>query len=457
MEFVRKEDMETVGNVKRLLEWCSLDPGFGAKFYDDPEGMLKEIGVPYTPDEVSFKPNTDKCDMSMEAAFPGTPAEKYANFVNSKIQHREYLKQSCAPDNKAMRKWRERQTGRCNIQLGARVAAIIQAVFTIELADGCSVGCEFCGLNAGRLKSVFRYTDENAALYNGVITYMKEILGDAAGYGTLYFATEPLDNPDYELFNKDYVKVFGRIPQITTAAAMRHTDRLHKLLKELNEDRGTIYRFSVLSLDTFKQIVEEFTPEELTLVELLPQFSEAPGNHFAKVGRNANDDEEYDDTISCISGFVVNMARKEVKLTTPTTASKDNPTGEIVLYKGNFEDIESFKNLINYCIKTYMSNILGPEEEFKLREGVRFESKEGMDSIICDKGIRYDIPTGNKDDKFDAYELLFEIISDEYMTRREIVTKFNEKLGAMSRPDITFFIINNLWKMGVLETKSGSI
>ena len=45
-----------------------------------------------------------------------------------------------------------------------------------------------------------------------------------------------------------------------------------------------------------KQIVEEFTPEELTLVELLPQFVEAPSNHFAKVGREAmNNGDEYDD------------------------------------------------------------------------------------------------------------------------------------------------------------------
>lgn len=457
MSFVKKEDMETVGNVKRLLEWISIEPGFDSKFQKDPEGMLKEIGVPYTPDEVSFKPGIDANEPVLEAVYKGTPAEKYADFINAKINHREQIKVECKPDNKAMNKWRDRQIGRCNIQLGARVTAIIQSVLTFEIADGCSVGCEFCGLNAGRLKSVYRYTDENAKLFKDIITYMKELLGNAAGHATLYFASEPLDNPDYELFNRDFVEVYGRIPQITTAAAMRHKERLHKLIKELNEDGNTIYRFSVLSRDIFKQIMEEFTAEELTLVELLPQFEEAPGNHFAKVGRCAESDEEYDDTISCISGFVVNMARKEIRLTTPTTASKENPTGEIILFKGNFEDFDSFKEMINYCIKTFMSNVLGPNEGFRLRKGVTFETKDGKDLIIGDKGVRYELAMPNAGEKTDAYKILFEIINENYMTRREIVTKFNEKLGALSRPEITFFIINNLWKMGVLETESGKI
>lgn len=457
MSFVTKENMAVVGNVKRLLEWCALDPDFNEKYSKDPEKMLKEIGVPFTPKEVAFKPRTDLSDLSIHALYPGTPAEVYAAFIDSKLAHREIIKQECAPENKAMRKWRERQVGRCNIQLGARVVGIIQSVLTFELADGCSVGCEFCGLNAGRLKSVYRYTEENKKLFRDVLTYMKELLGDAVSHATLYFASEPLDNPDYELFNKDFVEITGKIPQITTAVAMRHKDRLHKLLEELNEDGNTIYRFSVLSLDIFKQIIEEFSAEELALVELLPQFDEAPSNNFAKVGRHAESEGDYDNTISCISGFVVNMARKEVRLTTPVPASAQYPTGEIILYRGNFEDFESFKSVINYCIKTYMSNILGPEEEFRLRKGVTFEKKDGKDVIIAEKGIKYEFTVDDSDDKIDAYKLIFDIISDEYLTRRSIVSKFNEKLEKMARPEMIFYILNNLWKMGILETKSGRI
>lgn len=457
MKFVEKEDMEVVGQVKRVLEWLSLDPSFGEKFDREPEKMLEEIGVPLEPREVAFMPRKSD-ELSIHARFPGTAAEKYANFIDAKIEHREIIKKECAPDNKAMQKWRDRQVGRCNMQLGARVVGIIQSVLTFELADGCSVGCEFCGLNAGRLKSVARYTEENAKLFHDIIVYMKELLGDAAGHAALYFASEPLDNPDYELYNKDFVEVFGRIPQITTAAAMRNKDRLHKLIKELNDNGETIYRFSVLSLDIFKQIMEEFTAEELTLVELLPQFDDAPSNSFAKVGREAErEGGDYDNTISCISGFVVNMARKEVRLTTPVPASKEHPTGEIILYKGNFEDFESFKNVINYCIKTYMSNILGPTEEFKLRDGISFVKKGDKSIIECEKGIRYEMTVADSKEHIDAYSMIFDIISDKYMTRRHIVEEFTKKIDSKVRPELLFYAINNLWKMGILETKSGKI
>lgn len=457
MKFVKDEDMEVVGQVKRVLEWLSIDPEFAAKFDKEPEKMLEEIGVPLEPREVSFMPRNPD-ELSIHARFPGTAAEKYADFIDAKIEHREVIKKECAPDHKAMRKWRERQVGRCNMQLGARVVGIIQSVLTFELADGCSVGCEFCGLNAGRLKSVARYTEENAKLFHDIITYLKELLGDAAGHAALYFASEPLDNPDYELYNKDFVEVYGRIPQITTAAAMRHKDRLHKLIKELNANGETIYRFSVLSLDIFKQIMEEFTAEELTLVELLPQFDGAPSNHFAKVGREAEKEGgDYDNTISCISGFVINMARKEVRLTTPVPASKEHPTGEIILYKGNFEDFESFKDVINYCIKTYMSNILGPEEEFKLRDGVSFVKEGNKDIIECGKGVRYEMTMPDSKEQIDAYSMLFDVIGDSYMTRRQIVEQFTKKIESTIRPELLFYAINNLWKMGILETKSGKI
>jgi hypothetical protein len=90
----------------------------------------------------------------MRPVYPESSASKYAAFMSAKLAYRDELKKICEPAHPAMRKWHKRQTGRCMAVLGARTDALIHLPFTIELSDGCSVGCEFCGLAAGKLKSV---------------------------------------------------------------------------------------------------------------------------------------------------------------------------------------------------------------------------------------------------------------------------------------------------------------
>ena len=457
MEMIKKEDIKEVAHIKRLLEYCSLVPGFQERYLKDPYGVIKEIGVDVDPMTTKFDYRNEGNLQYMEATIPGTPAEKYAKFLNNKVDMREEIKELCIPANPTMKKWRERQMGRCNMELGAKVMGLIHSPFTIELADGCSIGCEFCGLNAGRLKSVFRYTDENAELFRDILKIAKEIMGDAAGHGTMYFASEPLDNPDYELFLKDYREILGTIPQITTAAVMRHKDRMHELLKELNEYNGHIYRFSVLSLDTVYEIMKEFTPEELVLVELLPQFEGAPQNHFVNAGRQAKDGE-CDDTISCVSGFIVNMARKEIRLSTPASASPEHPTGEYILYTGNFTDAESFRETINMCIKKYMGFVLGPNEELRLRKNVTYDKNEEGYEISCEKGVKYKLPIELKEGSIDLVGEVFKSLSEGYKTKRQIVSGLVEKEQALAvQSDIIFHFINKLWANGIVEVKSGLI
>nr|MCR5106908.1 hypothetical protein [Lachnospiraceae bacterium] len=255
----KEEDVYKLGWIKRFMEYETMIPGFSKEEKADPVGTLKKYGFPLKPEEVSFYP-TDPADRyTMRPVYPETAAAKYAEYMKHKIAFRDELKEINTPENEAMRRWHKRQKGRSLAELGARCDALVHVPFAIELADGCSVGCSFCGLNAGRLKSVFRYTEENAVLFNEVLEGVKELIGESAGCGTMYFASEPLDNPDYELFLKDYERIFHRIPQITTATALRHKERMHELLKEINEEGKTVYRFSVLSLEDAYKIFEEFT------------------------------------------------------------------------------------------------------------------------------------------------------------------------------------------------------
>ena len=454
-KFFDPKDMKDIANVKRIMEYHALIPGYADEFNAHPEEKLAELGFSYTPRDVSFGLNTiEDCEIRMHPMHPGTPAEKYADFMDNKLKHRSTLRNACEPANAAMKKWRARQMARCMIQLGPKSRALIHAPFSIELSDGCSVGCEFCALASGGLKSVFKYTPDNAALFNDVISIAKEIIGDAAGMGTLYFGSEPFDNPDYEKFKEDFTRCFGMIPQITTARSTMNIERLRPLLREINETQKNIYRFSMLSEDMTRSIFEAFTPEDLILTELLPQYPEAPSSALIKSGRGSTDDE-YEDTISCISGFVVNMARQEIKLTTPVWSSREHPTGEAILETANFKDADEFRDIITQMISRHMSNIIGPGDEITLETGLNIEYEEDNVVITADKGIIIKMETKGQPEMFGK---TFDALGKGYRLKRDVVSELVAgEDGKVVPTELIYFVLNKWWNLGLIKTKSGKL
>ncbi|MCR5734847.1 MAG: radical SAM family RiPP maturation amino acid epimerase [Lachnospiraceae bacterium] len=449
------KDLDDISYVKRLMEYESLIPGFSKEFAADPQGMLDKIGIPMTPRDVSFNPHTvENGNVRMNPKFPDTPAAKYAEFMNSKFAHRDEIKKYCTPANPSMKKWRERQICRCAIELGAKFQSLIHAPFAIELSDGCSVGCPFCGLAAGKLKSVFFHTPENAELFNGVIRAAREIIGDAVSEGTLYFGTEPLDNPDYELFMKDFTELFGNIPQITTARSTMYIERLRPLIADINSNQKNIYRFSILSEKMAREIFEAFTPQELILTELLPQYDEAPSCALVNAGKNGKDDD-YGDTISCITGFVVNMARKDIKLATPIWASKEHPTGELILERAEFTDAEDFKEKIQGMISRHMNNLIAPDDRITLEEGISLELMEDKVVINTDKYVSVNLEA--KGD-MSIFKKVYDALSKGYRYKRDIVSELCVLGdGKIVPPEIVYYVINKWWGMGLIKTESGKV
>lgn len=451
----RREDEYKIGLIKRFMEHESMIPGFMDKMKSDPEGTLKEYGLPLTVEEVTFRPGDPDDHFIMKPVYPESDLSLYVEFMRTKFAYRDEIKKADIPDNEAMRKWHKRQQGRCIAEMGARCDSIVHVPLTVELADGCSVGCKFCGLNAGKLKSVFRYTDENAQLFNDVMIGAKDLLGDCVGQGTLYFASEPLDNPDYEYFLADFRKIFGRIPQITTATALRHRERMHKLLKELNEDGRTIYRFSVLSLEDLFKIFEEFSPEELVYTELLSQYEEAPQSGFVDVGRRGEKKGGYEGTISCVTGFIINFCRKEVRLTAPANACDERPTGEIIFETAAFDDAEGCIEAMKAMISRYMLNIIDPKDRIRLRSGLKWRM-DGDDIVV--EGDKYSRFTITVRKGSEIYRQMLEMFADGYRTKREIVADLvKQQGGSLVRSDLFHYAINRLWELGILELESGKV
>lgn len=217
--------------LKRLYECCSADPlQFSTRLRDDPSETLREIGVgedvvgtdealvmldglctqsweknPYLAlyrDRVLAVEKLIRQRASREQ-FVSEKLYRYINIVRNRIflTNREF----CGHDN------------------------VLYYPVAFELSKGCSVQCPFCGLAASRLAGIARY-EENRLLWHGILAAVLEIIGPAAGMGPCYFATEPLDNPDYERFMAGYREIFGTVPQTTTAAALREPERFRVLL-----------------------------------------------------------------------------------------------------------------------------------------------------------------------------------------------------------------------------------
>lgn len=457
-KFFDPKDVHKIAYVKRMMEYCGLIPGFKERLTANAQEVIDECGFPLTPEDITFgAPILERSHARMNPLYPDSAAGLYAEFMENKFLSRDTLALEATPDNTIMKRWRQRQIGRCNVVLGAKAAALVHTCMTFELSEGCSVGCKFCGLNAGKLSDVYKYTEENAQLFKNVCTNALNIIGKAAGRGTLYFASEPMDNPDYEKFMHIYREIFGVTPQITTAKAVNNIERLRPLLAEINESQDVIYRFSALSEAVVNKLFEEFTPEELILTEVLPQYDDAPSSKFANAGREAVEMGEYGDTISCVSGFVVNMCTHKMRLTTPTWSDSEHPTGEIILDTRVFTDADDFADKLNDMIKKNMINIIGPNDRIRLREGIELSVKDDNAIVSIERGMEYRLKITDNGEDVQLYKTLFNTLKKGYNSKREVVAALTAGNDQIIQTDLLYYLINRWWEYGLIETESGRI
>ena len=126
-------------------------------------------------------------------------------------------------------------------------------------------------------------------MWKDVLHGVKKLMGNASKWGIVYYASDPMDNPDYEKFCIDFSDILGMFPQTTTALAHKDIERMRSLLKLSRSRNCRLDRFSVLSLGLLKKIYRAFTPDELTHVEIISQMPESnqlkadAGRYFEKM------------------------------------------------------------------------------------------------------------------------------------------------------------------------------
>lgn len=100
--------------------------------------------------------------------------------------------------------------------------------------------------------------------------------------------------------------------------------------------------------------MEMFSPEELLDVILMPRFLECTKNKIVGTGKAYGKISRTlpEGTIACVSGFVVNMESKTVRLVTPTCACAKYPNGEIIVGIREFNDADDLEEKVNELLCT---------------------------------------------------------------------------------------------------------
>lgn len=408
------EDKRLIARIKRLVEWIMADQDFRQGLLAQPERaaeLAAERGVEIDPHLVEpiwaqgFKticPTTD---------YERWPVMKLWNqWVADILRYRNLLFLAADPGEYHPRfaKWRKRCKDSNDFFLGSRNKAIVYPVFSYELSKGCSVGCWFCAFSAQRLSGVYRHSPENAKLWREILEVGLDIFGlGAAQSGFCYWATEPLDNPDYLEFLKDFRDVTGIVCQTTTAAATRNLDWTRRMLEFYNNEVHSVRpRFSVLSLKMLRDIHQAFTPEELLRVECIPQNAEsflgkaqsgrAAGQNreqwtrerrrrVAESGQGPEKEHEqeatyFGDTTACVSGYLVNMLERTVELVSPCGASQRWPQGYRVHERATFRDAAEYRAFIERTVARHMPESLSPSEPVEFVDGLQMSQED--DALI---------------------------------------------------------------------------
>ncbi len=469
-------DYREICHIKRFTERWNADRAFREEISSNPAAGTAKYDLDV--DAVAIRPIWDP-EMRLEL-FRGALAEdelpaavrNYRRFMAEKLKWRQYFRAAGAPTDPRWRTWRQRQIVRATHELGP--AWTEQNIFDTacyEISKGCSVGCWFCGVSAPRLGDHFRHTPANSRLFRGILQLIAELCGLAAVRAQfLYWASDPLDNPDYEAFCSDFRDVVGEYPQLTTALAHKDPERTRTLLARVRGESFSIHRFSVLSLKLLDRIHRLFSPEEMGHVECVvqckdsvlikanagrfrervlsnPELLRRETRKFPLNAERALACDEYlgPATIACVAGFLFNLVERTVKLISPCKASDRWPLGYIVHGEGTFRGARDLRPLLEGLIDEHMPAAVPPHRPVRFRDGLGYRrSAVGFEVWTVYGGFRY----GAKG-RAAYFGALGDLVREGRHDRNEIVERLLARHGVM--PGDTLATLDRIFDQGLLS------
>lgn len=342
---------------KRVMEMYAADPTVRRRLTEDAKGFICDSGFELEPELVKE---------AIAMKYQWNPDEQrvwenpyYREFIRRNRKISEIVLKKSAPErfaDKKMQRWNQMVTMRLRMEnRDLRLHPnIMYYPVNFELGDGCRIQCPFCGLAAPKWKANFLYTEENRELWREVLQVVKKEIGVISSAGICYFATEPMDNPDYEKFLADFAAIMGDYPQTTTSVAERYPERIRGLMKQIGNEglQQAAIRFSARTLSQFYRILEEYSPLELKDIEIVPNNPESDCCYSAS-GRILEQIQDYPPeklnkrySISCIAGFQINMVKKTVTFMEPEIPEERFPKGIREYETRTFENAQDLVRII---------------------------------------------------------------------------------------------------------------
>ena len=483
------DDVRVTAEVKRFFECHEGDRDFraaveaGGKFTGQQRRMLKDVGVTFEPEAMELlwlQPDLFErfpLLVARHASFEDAPSDFHALLAPYRElrlwlrwRHRidrggmiQKLRASAmttlSPEYTA---WRFRRVAAVRNELGSFGWALDHPCHAVEMAVGCSVRCGFCAFDAGKLQTVFDFSrPENRERVRAVATGMGRVLGWPAGHGMLYWSTEPHDNPHYVKLLAFWEELTGAM--LCTATARAGVDWVRELIGYYSTGPVPWPRISVLSRGMMRRLHATFSPMELRDTQMLMQQKDSEA-HRAKVpgGRermlrqlvDADDLRDVDfenlpegfeppqGSIACISGTLVNMVHRTVKLISPCYTTMQYRYGYRVFDETTFDDgPEGFEAALERIVGRSMVARPYPEMPMRWRDDLK--------AVPQPDGFTLLSPTTRRDfRKGELHVRTAELIGRGDLTYEQIFDALsdNPRIG----PIVALSMLDSLFRKGLL-------
>ena len=372
-----------LAQVKRFRERWTGDDRFRAALSEDPGAAVGALGLDLAPEALAF---VWRAGARLDER---TPEARAWRLLNQRAQAYADFFADDGGACEAYRSWRARQRTRFAFAQGAAGAAVNPHLpFAVELTRGCSLRCWFCGVSAQPLAEV---PPTDLAAWERMLGALGDAFGTSAARGVLYWATDPLDHPDYEAHAEAFRRLLGRFPNTTTAAPLADPARTRRLLAAARprDYPYSVVRFSVVTRRRLEQIHAEFSAGEIADVELSPANREsilalAEVGHARAVARRRPDLAAHERnklrlsgtdpegfahrTVASVSGFLIEPVLGRVRLISPEPCSDRWPDGYVVFGEERFGSSEDFARAIDRLVSRHMTP--DPPARLALQRGV---------------------------------------------------------------------------------------
>jgi radical SAM family RiPP maturation amino acid epimerase len=361
---------DAVAQVRRFMDVWTCDRSFREALLVDSRAAAAARGFALDPEDLRIFWD-DGFRAAVEEAPPAEALRKVTPlgliWIELRQRSKEYVtrvRNESVPDDPRFGAWRHSQIARCDVSFHPRFADSVPHIpFAIELSEGCSVGCWFCGVSAPKLDGHYRYSDENAGSFRTILKALARVAGRSAGKrGILYWATDPFDHPDYERFGLDFAKEFGAFPLTTTAQGWKDLSRIRNLIRLAAHGRSRV-RLSILNLRMLDRYLSELAPSELAAVGFVPVNKESVAP-ITEAGRGRRTPPKSwstfdasgtpETSICCMSGFLINVVRKSVRLISPCPSSGQWPNGYFVYDEKTYAHADEFSAVLEDMIERNM-------------------------------------------------------------------------------------------------------